>query len=126
MLTQRSARRSYISMHLLWFISRSASGGWRRCIVETLSASEERTEHSTESLAHGAVDEEVEWISDGDAAINEQRSSVACSVAEQVDVERVFDDDEQQQGRQRHFHDWISFEVFQTAALRRAGRLRRR
>jgi len=92
-------------MHLLWFISRSASGGWRRCIVETLSASEERTEHSTESLAHGAVDEKVEWISDGDAAINEQRSSVACSVAEQVDVERVFDDDEQQQGRQRHFDE---------------------
>jgi len=83
-----------------------------------VEVAEERTKHSTESLAHCAIDVEVEWISDGDAAINEQGGRVACSVAEQVHMERVFDDDEQQQSRQRHFHVWLSFEVFQSTGQR--------
>jgi len=55
----------------------------RRCIVEDLRpASEERTEHVSEALAHRAIDEEVEWIGDCDAAINEQRGRVSGRVTE--------------------------------------------
>ena len=62
-------------------------------------------EHVSEPLAHGAVDEEVERVRDGDAAVDEQRGRVARRVAEQIDVERVLDDDEQQQHGQRHFDE---------------------
>ena len=45
--------------------------------------------HVSETFAHGAVDEEIERIRDGDAAVDEQRGRVARRVAEQVHVERV-------------------------------------
>jgi len=48
------------------------------------------------SLAHGAVDEEVEWECDCDATVKEQRCRVARLVAKHIHVERVFDNNEQQ------------------------------
>ena len=82
---------------------RPADVDWRHRIVEVRTSNEQSAEHVTELLAHGAVDEEVEWVCDGDAAVHELRGRVTSRVAEQVDVERVLDDDEQQQHRQRYF-----------------------
>jgi len=75
------------------------------CIVDVHAATEEGAEHVAEPLAHGAVDEEVQWKCNRDAKVNEHCGRVACHVAEQIDVERVLDDNEQQQHRQRHFDE---------------------
>jgi len=75
-----------------------------RDVAEVLSAATEKVaEHLSKALAHRAVDEEVEWIGDYDAAVNDQRGRVASRVAEQIHVERVLDDHEQQKHGQRHF-----------------------
>jgi len=77
---------------------------WRR-VVDGRSSTENIAEHVAKPLAHRTINEEVEWIRDGDAAINENGSCVACRVAKHIDAERVFNDDEQQQHGQRHFND---------------------
>jgi len=83
---------------------RSANRGLHR-VVEVRSATEKFAKQLAKPLAHRTVDEEVEWICDYDAAVNEQRGRVASRVAKQVHVERVLDDNEQQKHGQRHFDD---------------------
>ena len=68
------------------------------------AATEQIAEHLSKALTHRAVDEQVEWIGDDDAAVDQQRGCMARRVAEEVHVERVFDDNEEQQHGQWDFH----------------------
>jgi len=67
-----------------------------RRTIAVRPTTEDGTEHMAKSLAHGAVDEEVEWECDCDATVKEQRCRVARLVAKHIHVERVFDNNEQQ------------------------------
>ena len=101
------AETKLIKFGSLWFILCSpVLSIWHECwcVGETVAATEQHTEHASELSAHGAVDEEIERTGDGNTAVDDERGGVARRVAKHVNVERVFDDDEQQQDRQRHFH----------------------
>ena len=87
--------RLTMSVSLLEFCSRTSATAWWRRDAEVHSATKNVAKHAAKSLAHSTVDEEVEWICNCDAAIDEQLGRVACRVAEQIHVERIFDDDEQ-------------------------------
>ena len=54
-----------------------------RCVGRTGRAAEDGAEQSAESFAHGAVDEQVERIRDGDAAVNEQSRDGAKTALEE-------------------------------------------
>ena len=68
---------------------------------ETLGRNEEADKRVSELLAHAAVNEEVDWITEQDERVDQLLVDVATTGVEQIQIERVVGDQHDDEDSQR-------------------------